>query len=244
MNPSQTETADIETASEDYASRFAGEVGHYFLDVQEKLTLDLLQGFEGAAILDVGGGHAQLTRPLAENGFAVTVTGSADVCRERLDSTCRAGSFEYITCDSLNLPFPDNHFDVVISFRLLPHADKWQELIREMCRVASKAVIFDYPDKRSVNIFYDLLFDLKKNMEGNTRTYTLFTRQEIGRELEKNNFRSPQLKPEFFFPMVVHRKLKTVWISRILESVPKVCGLTRMFGSPIVLRSDKSNKKK
>jgi len=192
----------------------------------------------------VGGGHAQLAVPLIEQGFAVTVTGSADICRNRLDTTCRPGSFSYITCDSLNLPFPDNHFDVVISFRLLPHADKWQELIKEMCRVASKAVIFDYPDKRSVNIFYDILFDLKKNLEGNTRTYTLFTRKEIRRELEKNNFHGSQLRPEFFFPMVVHRKLKMVWLSKLLEAVPRLCGLTKLFGSPIVLRSDKRITKK
>ena len=37
------ETADIETASEDYASRFAGEVGRYFLQVQADITLQLHQ---------------------------------------------------------------------------------------------------------------------------------------------------------------------------------------------------------
>ncbi len=239
MSLLQTETADIETASEDYASRFAGDVGHYFLNVQEQLTLDLLADCAGAAILDVGGGHAQLTMPLSENGFAITVTGSADVCRERLDRICRPGSFKYITCDSLNLPFPDKHFDVVISFRLLPHADRWQELIKEMCRVASKAVIFDYPDKRSVNIFYDILFDIKKNMEGNTRTYTLFTRKQIERELKRNNFYNSRRRPEFFFPMVVHRKLKMVGLSKLLEFIPRILGLTGMFGSPIIHRSDR-----
>jgi 2-polyprenyl-3-methyl-5-hydroxy-6-metoxy-1,4-benzoquinol methylase len=169
----------------------------------------------------------------------VTVTGSANVCKERLDKICTSGSFAYLTCDSLSLPFPDNHFDVVISFRLLPHAERWQELIQEMCRVASKAVILDYPDKRSVNIFYDMLFELKKNMEGNTRKYALFTRQQIDHELEKNNFHNLKRRPEFFFPMVVHRKLKMVTVSRILEFVPRILGLTALFGSPIVLRSDK-----
>ncbi len=239
MSPLHTETADIETASEDYASRFAGDVGRYFLDVQEQLTFELLTDCAGVTILDVGGGHAQLAAPLTKQGFAMTVTGSADSCRERLDAKCAPGSFSYITCDSLNLPFPDNHFDVVISFRLLPHAERWQELIKEMCRVASRVVIFDYPDKRSVNILYDILFELKKNMEGNTRTYTLFSRKELGRELEKNNFYAPQLRPEFFFPMVVHRKLKMVWLSKVLEFVPRICGLTNLLGSPIILRSDK-----
>jgi ubiquinone/menaquinone biosynthesis C-methylase UbiE len=233
-----TETADIETASEDYASRFSGAVGEYFLDVQAQLTLDLLQDMPGASILDVGGGHAQLTGPLTKNGYEVTVTGSADICRARLDKYCEEGSYSYITCDCLNLPFEDNQFDVVMAFRLLPHADQWQRLIREMCRVAGKAVIFDYPDRRSANILYDLLFDLKKNMEGNTRTYTLFSRKEISHELLSNNFTHPRLTPEFFMPMVIHRKLKTPAISKALEALCRVTGLTRLFGSPIIVRSD------
>lgn len=234
-----TETADVETASDDYASRFAGPVGGYFLDVQAQLTLDLLRDLPGASVLDVGGGHGQLTMPLAEKGYKITVTGSADSCRARLDTYCEKGSFTYLTCDSLNLPFEDNHFDVVMAFRLLPHAERWQELIKEMCRVADKAVIFDYPDRRSANILYDLLFDLKKNMEGNTRTYTLFSRKEISNELILNNFDLPLLKPEFFMPMVIHRKLKSPVTSRFVEAVFRLTGLTKLFGSPIIVRSDR-----
>ena len=77
-------------------------------------------------------------------------------------------------------------------------------LLKEMCRVAKKSIIMDYPDKRSANILYNLFFDIKKKMEGNTRTYLLFSRQEITRELGKNNFGKPILKPEFFIPMVIH----------------------------------------
>lgn len=236
--PPFPETADIETASDEYAARFSGAVGSYFLEVQARLTLDLLQDFPQASVLDIGGGHAQLTMPLVNNGFTVTVTGSADICRARLDRDCKPGSFQYQTCDSLNLPFADKQFDVVMAFRLLPHANQWQRLLQEMCRVARKTIILDYPDKRSANILYDLLFDLKKNMEGNTRTYTLFSRQELRDELKKNHFSPPWFRPEFFVPMVIHRKLKNPALSRTLEAISQVSGLTSLFGSPIILRSD------
>lgn len=236
--PTYPETADIETASDDYASRFSGPVGNYFLQVQTKLTLDLLKDLPLASVLDVGGGHAQLTRPLIDNGYKVTVTGSADICRERLDRCCEQDSFQYLTCDTLNLPFQDNEFDVVMAFRLLPHTHQWQRLIKEMCRVAGKTIILDYPDKRSANILYDLLFDLKKNMEGNTRTYTLFSRKELADELDTNHFNQPRFRPEFFVPMVIHRKLKNPAISKALEVVFRLTGMTGLFGSPIILRSD------
>ncbi|MDP3695857.1 MAG: class I SAM-dependent methyltransferase [Desulfocapsaceae bacterium] len=239
--PPFSETADIETASDDYATRFSGAIGSYFLEVQAQITLDLLKDLPHASILDVGGGHAQLTMPLANNGHEVTVTGSADICRLRLDRSCVQDSFQYITCDTLNLPFEDKQFDVVMAFRLLPHTKQWQRLIQEMCRVARKAIILDYPDKRSANILYDLLFDLKKNMEGNTRTYTLFSRKELRDELNVNHFDTPVFKPEFFIPMVVHRKLKNPVISKALESISQYTGLTKMFGSPIILRSDITN---
>ena len=82
---------DIETASDDYARRFSGEVGAYFLDVQARTTLSLLEPWPGARVLDVGGGHGQVAIPLAENGFDVTVTGSSDECKVVADGDAVTG---------------------------------------------------------------------------------------------------------------------------------------------------------
>ena len=59
-----SETADIETSSDDYAARFAGEIGAWLLKVQEEATLRMLAAYPNAKILDVGGGHGQLTGAL------------------------------------------------------------------------------------------------------------------------------------------------------------------------------------
>ena len=64
------ETADIETSSDEYASRFSGEIGEWFLKVQEDATLGILAPFTQAKILDVGGGHGQLTGALIENNYS------------------------------------------------------------------------------------------------------------------------------------------------------------------------------
>ena len=233
------ETPDIETASDGYASRFTGSVGEYFLNIQSGITLELLKPDKIVKILDVGGGHAQLTPSLINAGYKVTVTGSADVCRRRLESILPAGSFDYLTCDLLNLPYDDNHFDAVLAFRLLPHVKNWHKLIAEMCRVSVKVVIFDYPDIRSFNFLYQLLFGAKKALEGNTREFQLFKRNEIIDVLKKLNFGSFILKQQFFIPMVIHRMIKSVAISRAAESILRVLGLTYLFGSPVILKASK-----
>ncbi len=235
------ESADIETSSDDYASRFAGEVGEYFLKTQLDILLSLLPASEpgSTTVLDVGGGHAQLAVPLVRRGYRVTVTGSHDCCRNRLSQQLESDSYTYRTCDNLNLPFADNSFAVVIAFRLVPHVDNWPRLLAELSRVSAGAVIVDYPDIRSTNILNFLFFRLKKSLEGNTRPFGLFSRAQIVREFAQNGMNAPRIVPEFFLPMVLHRKLGSAGASSFLEGCCRWCGLTRLFGSPIVVRVDK-----
>lgn len=235
------ETADIDSSTEDYATRFSGPVGEYFLDVQTHLTLKCITSGPGASILDVGGGHAQLAAPLVKHNFRVTVTGSDESCRNLLDQRLEPGSFAFDVCDMLALPYDNNSFDYVLAFRLLPHVDRWQQLLAEMCRVARTAVIFDYPDIRSSNVLYDMLFAFKKKYEKNTRTFKMFRRSEITKELVVNNFSPPQFNPQFFLPMVIHRSLKRVTISKNMEALCKAFLLTRYFGSPIIVKSLKKH---
>ena len=234
-----TESADIETSSEGYAGRFSGKIGKFFLSVQSEITLDLLKPYEITTVLDTGGGHGQLAVPLVEKGYKVTVTGSADVCRENLDRLLPPSTFEYLTCDLLNQPFSDDHFDAVVAFRLLPHVNEWEKLLDEMCRVSKNVVIFDYPDIRSFNFLNNILFSTKKKIEGNTRTFRLFRRKEVMRVLKKNSFGQIKLKPQFFVPMVVHRIIKNYIISNILETIFKYIGVTYLFGSPIIVKASK-----
>ncbi len=234
--PVQSQKADIETASEDYARRFSGKIGEYFLDVQTKITLQLLNSWQNAKILDVGGGHAQIAVPIIKVGYNLTVVGSGVVCKERLNRFLDESSFKYETCDLLNLPFDDKCFDIVTCFRLLTHEENWKIQIAELCRVAKSAVIIDYPDIRSFNILYKFLFKIKKKYEGNTRTFRNFSRKELIEEFRKNEFINPKFKAEFFLPMVIHRALKNVKLMSSLEKVFYFLGLTKYFGSPIILR--------
>lgn len=230
------EAPDVESSSEGYARRFSGEVGRFFLEVQNAAVLSLLEPWPGAKVLDVGGGHAQLAPVLVERGFRVTVAGSEEVCRERLDRALPPGSFEFRACDLLALPYPDRAFDVVVSLRLLAHVECWRELVSELCRVADRAVILDYSDTRSFNRLYGPLFSWKKAVEGNTRAFHIFKPGEVAAEAARHGFGRPAERRQFFLPMVVHRALKSGRFSHLSERMGSALGLTRRLGSPIVLR--------
>lgn len=230
------ESADIETSSESYARRFSGKVGEWFLKVQEEATLRMLAPYPGATILDVGGGHGQLTGALIEHNFDLTVLGSDEVCKTRIMPYLETHRCTFEVGDILNLPFPDQSFGVVISYRLLPHVTQWQRLISELTRVAEKAVIVDYPEIHSVNYFAPQLFKWKKRMEGNTRPYTSFRQEQLLDNFKDNGFIQADHCAEFFFPMVFHRMARLPRLSQVMEGLCNRIGLTDSFGSPVILK--------
>lgn len=234
------ETADVETSSDGYAARFAGPVGAWMLGVQEGAVRRLLEGLPGGPLLDVGGGHGQLALPLAAAGREVTVLGSDPSCARRLAPAIAAGTVRFVAGDVLALPFPDRSVDVVLCFRLLPHCDAWEELVAELCRVARTAVIADYPTVESLNRVAPALFGAKKRLEGNTRTFRLFTHREVAGAFAANGFSPSGRVGEFFLPMVLHRALRCRPCSAAAEAICRGLRLSGRWGSPVVARFERT----
>jgi ubiquinone/menaquinone biosynthesis C-methylase UbiE len=234
------EDADIGTSSDDYTRRFRGAVGRWFLETQSRLTLKLLCELPvGASILDVGGGHAQIAPPLVEAGYEVTVVGRDPSCGARLEPLAASGRYRFEVANLLALPYPDRAFDAVVCFRLLPHSVSWTTLIGELCRVARRSVVLDYPSVRSVNLLSSRLFQLKRAVELNTREFMLFTPSEIHSAFRERGFIVRKEQPQFLFPMVLHRLANQSILSRVVEAPGRLLGLTRWFGSPIIIRADR-----
>ena len=229
------ETADIETSSDEYAARFLGPTGQWMLEVQERITLGFLAEQPGAAILDVGGGHGQIAVPLCRRGYAVTVLGSAESCRSRIAAEVDAGRCAFRVGNVIDLPFPDRSFDTAISFRLLTHCARRDRLAAELCRVARRAVIVDYPTSQSLNRIAPMFFGAKKRFEKNTRTWTPFRHREVLGLFEACGFRPRRRRAQFFLPMVLHRALKCRTVSAALEAAFRAIGLTARWGSPVIV---------
>ncbi len=233
------ETPDVETSSADYALRFCGAVGQWFLDLQTRTTLRLLADLPRGRVLDVGGGHAQLAGPLAAAGFDVTVLGSHPSCAWRLAEQRARGAARFVAGDLLGAPFSDRQFDVVLAFRLLPHLTRWRDLALELGRLARHAIVVDYPTRRSINAVADLLFGVKKRIERSTRPFTVFSEHEIRSAFASAGFLTAGRCPQFFVPMALHRALRAAPLSRGAEALSAGLGLTRLLGSPVILRLDR-----
>jgi SAM-dependent methyltransferase len=234
------EDADIGASSEDYARRFTGAVGRWFVETQTRITLSLLRTLPvGASVLDVGGGHGQITPPLIEAGYEVTVLGSDPKCRNRLEPWLSRGLCRFEVADLRHLPYRGSYFDAVVCLRLLPHSVSWTELIAELCRVADRSVVVDYPSLRSANIVSSRLFEMKRGIELNTRRFRTFSPRHIRAAFAAHGFEVRAEQPQFLFPMVLHRLTNHILISKAAEIPGRLLGLTRWFGSPVIARADR-----
>lgn len=230
------ETPDIETSTDEYAGRFTGPVGTWLLDEQWSSVRRMLRDCPGRSVLEVGGGHAQITGSLLDHDYDVTVLGSDSCCARRLGPFLRPGRCRFHVGRMLYLPYADDSFDVVIALRLMAHMNHWQRMLQEAVRVARHAVIIDYPSVYSVNSLERVLFGLKKLFEGNTRPYRCFDDRTIAEACRATGFAPTDRRPQFFLPMVLHRMLRMPRVSAGMERACRAVRLTGLLGSPVVLK--------
>lgn len=241
MNTHPREAPDIETSTDDYARRFNGPVGTWMLDVQWNAVHGLLEDCPGTSVLELGGGHAQLTGALLDRDYRVTVMGSDPSCAQRIKPFLGHQCCTFHTGNLLNLPYEDKSFDTVIALRLMAHIENWPRLLSEATRVARHAVIVDYPSLVSVNRVEKLMFGVKKAIEGNTRWYRCFTTKMIAKESLPHGFAPDGRQRQFFLPMVIHRTLKQPKLSGAMEAACRAVGLTRALGSPVILKLSRTH---
>lgn len=229
---------DIETASLNYSKRFCGVVGKYFLERQKKIIESYLpETPQKLRILEVGGGHCQLTEDFLKKGHEVWVHGSSEKALWKVDDleAKYPTQVKKFISDFDRLDIEDKSFDVVVSIRLMSHIKDWKKLVSEMCRISKSRVIFDFPPKSSFNIFYPFLFKLKKWYEKDTRPFRSFTKCNVNKELKNNGFIRKDSSGQFFIPMVIHRFIKKPNLCKKMEFFSASVGLTKFFGSPIIV---------
>lgn len=236
MTQPPRETPDIQTSTDQYARRFDGAVGRWLLDVQWGAVYSLLHECPGRRVLELGGGHAQITGQLLEHGYDVSVLSSSSACADRLKPFLQHPNCAFRVGDLLSLPYEDQSFDAVIALRLMAHLDDWNRLLAEATRVARHTIIIEFPTPHSINIIQKFLFPLKKAMEEQTREFRCFTDKMIIDACRPQGYEPTGRQRQFFWPMALHRVMKMPRFSRTLEASSRTLGLTHILGSPVILR--------
>jgi 2-polyprenyl-3-methyl-5-hydroxy-6-metoxy-1,4-benzoquinol methylase len=167
----------------------------------------------------------------------VTVYGSTEACAARVRAWTESGRARFLAGSLDRLAAADRAFDVVVSYRLLPHVAVWETLVSELCRVAARAVLVDYATRRSLNAVAGPLFAAKRGVEGNTRPFAVFADAEVRAAFAASGFDTNAREPEFVLPMALHRAIGLASLSRAVEGASALVGLRRAVGSPVILRA-------
>lgn len=227
---------DVVTASPAYRRRFAGRVGQYFLDSQDAAIAQMFRDrpFPArATVLDHGGGHNQLSGVLRRLGLRRTVSGSNEACADRLPIGTP------FICGALDATMHEGMFDYVVSVRLVAHVSSVERTVAEMCRLAKRAVVIDYPPLLSLNVFSRWLYPLKAYIEGDTRPFNTIRDEVLDGYFQANGFRRTATVRQFLVPMGLHRAFRGGAVLRHVEGAARAFGLTQMFGGPAVARFER-----
>ena len=225
---------DLDSSSDDYASRFSGPAGEWLVSIQSAFTQKHVSSVSPSKILDVGGGHAQNVVPIESLSIPLTIAGSHIDCSQRVMRFRSLDSTQFICSTMIDLNFEDRSYPHVISYRIVSHMTDWKAFIRELCRVSDDAVTIDFATKRSFNILSELAYQLKKGQEGNTRRFHVLSENDVDDCFADAGFQKMIRSPQFFWPMAIHRKMNMPKVSSLLEGMARVVGLSTLFGSPVI----------
>jgi ubiquinone/menaquinone biosynthesis C-methylase UbiE len=233
--------ADPAMAERFDAMRFSGPIGRLIADTQEERIAAFLAPVDGRRILDVGTGTGRAAIALAKRGAIVTgVDASAEMLAVAERRAKEAGAaVTFARGDAHRLDFPDRAFDSVVCLRVLMHTPDWRASLRELCRVASARVVFDYPSLYSAAALQAVVRRVTQKMNPAVEAYRVFSPGAVARVLADAGFRVTGQHRQFVFPIALHKRVGSEAWTRRVEGAMERAGLMRLFGSPVTVVAER-----
>ena len=144
----------------------------HFVNVKEK------QNF-----LEVGCGNGAVSKYVAKK-YLLKVSGvdvdpgQIELARENINDI---PNIHFLEVDATNLPFPDNDFDIVLSFGVMHHISNWLNALREIKRVLKPKGYFIYADI----IFTELIAKFGRAFK---HSYGITTIHDLDSFIQENGF--------------------------------------------------------
>jgi SAM-dependent methyltransferase len=244
VNPSHysyTHYADPETARTFDARRFGGPIGALLAEAQARLLAAALTPAAHPTVLDVGTGTGRAALQLAAAGARVTGIDASDemlaVARARaaadvIDVTFREG-------DAHAIDAPDRSFDAVVCLRVLMHTPRWRDVVHELCRVADRLVVLDFPSAVSAAVLESAARRLAHLIGRAREPYRVFRPASVTKALQAEGFRVRTVQRQFVLPIAVHKAIGSPAFTRGAEGALAAAGLLRLVGSPITVVAER-----
>lgn len=120
-------------------------------DLNTKCINAILDHVVGSSVLDIACGRGFLSKKICrEKG--VHVTGVDIIAPEEIDIL---PNFKFIEGKIEEIPFPDRHFDTVVSAHTIEHTADIHRAISELRRVTNKRLIIVVPRQREYKYTFD-----------------------------------------------------------------------------------------
>ena len=237
--------ADPATARAFDTLRFGGPVGALVADAQARVLLDVLdqlrKGGTRPSIVDVGTGTGRAALLLARSGARVTGVDASDamlaVAQQR--AAVDGADVTFQVGDAHALPFSDRSFDAAVTLRMLMHTPDWRRCVAELCRVADRFVIADYPSALSVATLESFARRTSHAFGSRTEPYRVFRPATIAGAFARNGFRVRTTHRQFVLPIALHKAIGSVRFTERTEAVLQRIGLLRVFGSPVTIVAER-----
>jgi ubiquinone/menaquinone biosynthesis C-methylase UbiE len=233
--------ADPATAASFDRKRFSGPIGEMIAGTQARVLANFVGRIHNRTILDVGAGTGRAALLLAGGGARVTALDASEemlaVARQRAAE--QGANIRFLVGDAHALDFPDRSFDVAVSLRVLMHAPKWRLCVAELCRVADRLVIVDYPSRRSVAVLESVARKVTHALGAKTEPYRVFSHAEIVDAFTRSGFRVRSVHRQFVLPIAFHKMLHSRRLTAAIEGTLERTGILGIFGSPVTLVAER-----
>jgi ubiquinone/menaquinone biosynthesis C-methylase UbiE len=220
--------------------RFGGPIGTLVAESQERAVFEFLGDVAGKHVLDVGTGTGRGAIALARRGALVRgVDASAEmlaVARRRADA--ERLDIEFTTGDAHALPFEDGAVDLALSLRVLMHTPGWQQCIAELCRVARRQVVVDFPAAGSLAVLQSLA--RRWNLARDREAYRVFRLRSIREAFAAHGFVVSRVHRQFVLPIAFHKAIGSRALTLASEGALRRVGLLRLAGSPVTVLAERT----